>query len=85
MEKPTFTFTQGFGPLTDEDFEKKKENETERFRILDGDGILYLHGYAFLPEGFTEDAFKPLDFAEAIYGATDIQYKNKETGKYETL
>ena len=53
---------------------------TERFRLLDDDGTVYAYGKA--KEGVD---FEPLDYYMYEYGCTEIQYKNKETGEYETL
>ena len=51
------------------------------FKIYDDDGELYLSGKS------TDDSdFGPLDdFGMPSYGATEIRYKNKKTGRYETL
>lgn len=53
---------------------------TERFRLLDDDGTVYAYGKA--KEGVD---FEPLDYYMYEYGCTEIQYKNKETGEYETF
>lgn len=53
------------------------------FRLLDDDGIVYAYGSA--SECDTESAFYPLDRYADFYGCTEIQYKNPETGVYETL
>jgi hypothetical protein len=53
---------------------------TKRFRLLDDDGTVYAYGKA--KEGVN---FEPLDYYMYEYGCTEIQYKNKETGEYETL
>ena len=53
---------------------------TERFRLLDDDGTVFAYGKA--KEGVD---FEPLDYYMYEYGCTEIQYKNKETGEYETL
>lgn len=53
---------------------------TERFRLLDDDGTVYAYGKA--KEGVD---FELLDYYMYEYGCTEIQYKNKETGEYETL
>ena len=49
------------------------------FRLLDDDGVIYAYGKA------NEETFDPLDAYMYSYGVTEIQYKNPETGKYETL
>ncbi len=54
-----------------------------KFRLLDDDGIVYAYGQA--TECDTENAFAPLDRYEYDYGVTEIQYKNPDTGVYETL
>lgn len=53
------------------------------FRLLDDDGIVYAYGKS--TDDSSEDAFTPLDCYEYVYGCTEIQYKNKQTGAYETL
>lgn len=53
---------------------------TERFRLLDDDETVYAYGKA--KESVD---FEPLDYYMYEYGCTEIQYKNKETGEYETL
>ena len=53
---------------------------TESFRLLDDDGVVYAYGKAK-----PNIDFEPLDAYMYSYGCTEIQYKNKETGKYETL
>ena len=50
-----------------------------RFRLLDDDGEIYAYGKA------SEETFAPLDAYMYDYGCTEIQYKNLDTGKYETL
>lgn len=60
-----------------------------KFRMLDDDGIVYYYGYIhhiddYFPE--YEAGFEPLeDFGTPNAGCTDIQYKNKETGDWESL
>lgn len=49
------------------------------FRLLDDDGEVYAYGKS------TTESFAPLDKYCDWYGCTEIQYKNKQTGKYETL
>ena len=53
------------------------------FRLLDDDGEIYAYGVS--TDNSSESAFAPLDRYEYDYGVTEIQYKNPETGKYETL
>lgn len=53
------------------------------FRLLDGDGIVYAYGMS--TDDSSEAAFAPLDRYMDDYGCTEIQYKNPETGVYETL
>lgn len=50
------------------------------FRLLDDDGEIYAYGKTTNP-----DSFAPLDRYAPDYGATMIEYKNPETGKYELL
>lgn len=59
---------------------KDTKGMTERFRLLDDDGIVYAYGKA--KEGVD---FEPLDYYMCSYGCTRIQYKNKETGEYKDL
>ena len=58
---------------------KKTQAMTEKFRLLDDDGIVYFYGYA------TEQEFDPLDEYGECYGCTMIEYKNPITKKYEML
>ena len=54
--------------------------ELFRFRLRDDDGEIYAYGVS------TDDSsFAPLDAYKWDYGCTEIQYKNKKTGAYETL
>ena len=53
------------------------------FRLLDDDGIVYAYGKS--TDDSSEDAFTPLDWYMYDYGCTEIQYKNPQTGVYETL
>ena len=56
---------------------------TEKFKIYDDDGELYYEGRS--TNQSYENAFEPLDWAMANAGATEIQYYNKDTNKWETL
>ena len=51
-----------------------------RFRLIDSDDEVYAYGI-----GTDNSSFAPLDKYEPLYGCTDIQYKNPETGIYESL
>lgn len=53
------------------------------FRLLDDDGVVYAYGVS--TDDSSEDAFAPLDDYSGAYGCTEIQYKNPQTGVYETL
>ena len=53
------------------------------FRLLDDDGEIYAYGKS--TDDRTMAAFAPLNKYMPLYGCTEIQYKNKKTGKYETL
>lgn len=55
-------------------------NMTHKFRVRDDDGVTYFWGVSSDP-----NSFAPLDYVGADYGCTEIQYKNPDTGKYETL
>lgn len=50
------------------------------FRLLDDDGEIYAYG-----KSTNDSSFAPLDRYMYDYGCTEIQYKNKTTGQYETL
>lgn len=50
------------------------------FRIFDDDGYLYYRGRSYIGKSFA-----PLDWAMAHAGATEIRYRVKDTGKWETL
>jgi hypothetical protein len=55
------------------------------FRMLDCDGVLYYEGYVLLGDE-PEAEFIPLqDFGTPNAGATDIQYRNKDMQKWETI
>ena len=60
--------------------DKDKSNMNFRFRLLDDDNEVYAYGVCV-----SNDSFAPLSAYREDYGVTSIQYKNKETGKYETL
>ena len=51
-----------------------------KFRLLDDDGYVYAYGYSN-----NDSSFAPLDRYQGDYGCTEIQYKNANTGEYETL
>jgi hypothetical protein len=56
----------------------------ERFKLLDDDGIVYCHGKYLGPDD--ENMFSPLDdWGRGGLGCTTIQYRNKTTGKFDTL
>ena len=50
------------------------------FRLLDDDGVIYAYGVST-----DNSSFAPLDRYMYDYGCTEIQYRNPDTGKYETL
>lgn len=59
-----------------------------KFKIYDDDGIHYYTGVIYLDPDTSEgeDEFGPLDdFGTPNAGATEIRYKNDETGEWETL
>lgn len=56
-----------------------KKHMIHRFRIMDADEEIYAYGVS---DSIT---FNPVDYYMNTYGVVDIQYKNKETGEYETL
>lgn len=53
------------------------------FKIYDDDGELYYEGRSSNQND--EIAFVPLDWAMANDGCTDIRYKDKDTGIWESL
>lgn len=63
--------------------DKKKDSMIHKFRLLDDDEEIYAYGIS--DDCDSENAFEPLDWYEADYGVTGIQYKNEKTGKYEYL
>jgi hypothetical protein len=63
---------------------KDKPKDALSFKIYDDDGIHYYDGWYLGPDG--EDMFGPLtDFGGPNAGATTIKYRDKTTGKWETL
>lgn len=74
--------------ITDSGKDEYKDNSnvenikelTNRFRLLDDDGTIYAYGLSK-----NDSSFAPLDAYMNDYGCTEIQYKNKTTGEYETL
>ena len=61
----------------------KHHPDAREFRLLDDDGNLMARGLYVGDDG--EDIFSPLDdYAEAMWGCTQIQYKNKH-GEWETI
>lgn len=51
-----------------------------QFRLLDDDGNVYFHG-----RSGDDSSFEPLDWATPLYGCTEIQYRNEETGGWDSL
>jgi hypothetical protein len=82
-----FSITKWTKHVTDEGVDKtvapKPKDLNCKFRLLDGDGRIYAYGYSDSDDD--EDAFEPLDYYGPLYGVVEIQYKNPETGEYETL
>ena len=59
----------------------KAQGYKHKFKLLDDDGITYYSGLSN-----DDSSFAPLDeFAMPNAGCTTIQYKGKESGKFETL
>lgn len=54
--------------------------ELHSFRLLDDDGVIYAYGMST-----NDSSFAPLDRYMPEYGCSEIQYKNRSTGVYETL
>ena len=69
--------------------EKRERTEEEKkkypyaFKLYDDDEELYFKGYSNDDE--SERAFAPLDGIGRSYGCTEIKYRNRNTGKFETL
>lgn len=59
---------------------KKPKDLDFKFRLLDDDGIIYAYGYSN-----NNDSFAPLDKYQPMYGVTEIQYKDVNTGEWKTL
>lgn len=59
--------------------DKKKKHMIYKFRLLDDDGVIYAYGVS------DSYSFSPLSCHRELLGTTEIQYKNKDTGEYETL
>jgi hypothetical protein len=75
----------GPGGVTDGQCKRLAAGEGTRFRLLDGDGILYFSG-RLLGDAESEDGFGPLDdYGTPDSGCTTIQYLTPGTGKWETL
>lgn len=51
-----------------------------QFRLLDDDGNVYFHG-----RSGDDSSFEPLDYAGPRWGCTEIQYRNEETGAWDSL
>ena len=63
----------------------KAHPATLHFHMFDDDGEDYYSGLCILPEGLTEEAFRPLDdFGTPNAGCTSIKYRNA-SGVMETL
>jgi len=71
-----------FGCHLTED-EIKHHADVERFRLLDGDGDVYLYGY-YIDLSGSSSGFGPLDDLGRSYGCTSIQYRDNH-GEYVEL
>ena len=60
--------------------QKEKSCHKWPFRLLDGDGNVYLWGLSA-----NKDSFGPLDELGAPLGCTDIQYYDHKKKEWETL
>jgi len=83
-----FVITKWCKSITDsgKDEYTKREVPKEcihKFRLLDSDQVVYAYGMS--DDCNSEKAFAPLDYYENDYGCVEIQYKNPDTGEYETL
>ena len=57
----------------------------EKFKMYDDDGMKYYEG-RIIGERDYEAGFEPLDdFGMPNAGCTDIRYKNKKTGEWESI
>ena len=85
--QPTFIITKWCAAVTDsgkdETVNTKPSDMPYKFRLLGDDGEIYAYGYSKTCDD--DDAFNPLDRYMNDYGVTEIQYKNQNTGAYETL
>lgn len=79
-----FVITKWCSAITDDSRDKivcsKPKDLKHKFRLLDDDGVVYAYGYSD-----DDSSFAPLDRYQPAYGCTELQYKNPENGKYETL
>jgi hypothetical protein len=63
-----------------EDSPTEYKEGKHKFRLLDDDGEIYYYGVSD-----DNSCFCPLDWAEPLWGCTEIQYRNEKTKEYETL
>lgn len=85
MRGETWCITQWCKAITDsgkdEVVMEKPDNMSYKFRLKDGDGVIYAYGYCTTNDD--EAAFEPLDDLENAYGVVSIEYYNN--GKWEML
>jgi hypothetical protein len=81
QEKDPDIFLNGQVGVHSDDYVEGKA--TCEFQLLDDDGEVYYYGLCDTDDD--DNAFEPLDYYEMDSGCTEIQYKNKETGEWETL
>lgn len=78
-----FQITKWCKSITDDGKDHKVCDKPEgmdfKFRLLDDDSIVYAYGYS------DKENFAPLNKYQGDYGCTEIQYKNREYDKWETL
>jgi hypothetical protein len=79
-----FKITKWCASITDDHKDQivrpKPEGLDHEFRLLDADKVIYAYGYSDDP-----NSFAPLDRYRDDYGCIEIQYRNKDTGKWEEL
>ena len=64
--------------------EERKDECKYKFRMSDGDDIVYFYGLS--NDNDTEEAFAPLDdFGAGGYGCTNIEYWNETEKQWELL
>jgi hypothetical protein len=76
-------FPEGQVGVHSDDYEEGEA--TCEFRLLADNGDIHYYGLCDTDDDNDDNAFEPLDYYEVESGCVEIQYKNKETGEWETL